>query len=43
MMNKSLRLRGEESSRFRIYGFRRRDGDDETVTGKKRAAVSGGF
>jgi hypothetical protein len=43
MMNKSLRLRGEESSRNPIYGFRRGDGGDKTVTGKKRAAVSGGF
>jgi hypothetical protein len=43
MMNKSLRLRGEESSRIRIYGFRRCEGNNKTMTGKKRAAVSGGF
>jgi hypothetical protein len=36
MMNKSLRLRGRESSRIRKYGFQR-------DAGKKRAAVSGGF
>jgi len=43
MMNKSLRLRGEESSRFRIYGFRRRDGNDKTMTGKKEPPFPAAF
>jgi hypothetical protein len=38
MMNKSLRARGEESSRKTFYGFQR--GEEYA---KKRAAVSGGF
>jgi hypothetical protein len=32
MMNKSLRLRREESSRIRIYGFRANAGGDKSVT-----------
>jgi hypothetical protein len=36
MMNKSLLVRGRESSSNRIYGF-------QPVRRKKRAAVSGGF
>jgi len=43
MMNKSLRGRGRESSRNRIYGFQRGHGSGETADAKKRAAVSGGF
>jgi hypothetical protein len=36
MMNKSLRGRGQESSRNPIYGF-------QLMGAQKRAAVSGGF
>jgi hypothetical protein len=35
MMNKSLRLRGEESSRIRIYGFWPHGGDDKPDKAKK--------
>jgi hypothetical protein len=37
MVNKSLRLWGEESSRKRIYGFRPNDGSDKSVTGTKKS------
>ncbi|MGY3602568.1 MULTISPECIES: hypothetical protein [unclassified Bradyrhizobium] len=37
MMNKSLRLPGEESSRIRIYGFRPHGGDDKPVTKPKKS------
>jgi hypothetical protein len=41
MMNKSLRGRGQESSRKSFYGFQRSAEIDRFP--KKRAAVSGGF
>jgi hypothetical protein len=43
MMNKSLRARGGESSRNTVYGFRHGEEEGGNKTGKKRAAVSGGF
>src|ERR1700674_3584605 len=43
MMNNSWRARARESSRKAEYGFQRGDEDVEKKTGKKRAAVSGGF
>jgi hypothetical protein len=50
MMNKSLRGRGEESSRKRFYGFHEVAGIAEPArqksgaeAAKKRAAVAGGF